>query len=414
MSKLHELFGIRERRYKLDGSRWPQLMGIELELEQVKNLREIAYWTQHQDNSLRDGVELVLDQPYAGMTLEAALDEYFGAGLHCNNTARTSTHIHINMTDATLDCLRTMTMIMYMIEDPLFTAVGEARKWAGYAMPLSDMEPQRLRQLLAASDLGVAVNQIAPGRNQERYYGFNTASMRKHGTVEFRYYPGGPTREELQNWMDLAVQVKKAGSEITPTQLIDRLVDPESVIEFLSEYFPDYWMNTLLRHVDANYMLTKFNEVAALAFEQEVLERREQLVFMTVPFISFVKRHLLGEAGRVYIDGIKTTFEVLSAGDWWYHFRHAEDLDGAVREDRPKPKKKGPFAYYGDAATDPFADVIRRANAQMPGREAIADGWAAAPVWEDVPPPQARPAPPPVDDDADNDDYIDEDHDDDE
>lgn len=391
MPKLNELFGMRERRYKPDGSRWPELLGIELELERVKNLREVAYWTQHQDGSLRDGIELVLDQPYAGITLEAALHEYYAARLECDNTARTSTHIHINMTDSTLDCLRSMTMIMYMIEDPLFSAVGESRKWAGYAMPLSDMEPRRLSQLLASNEMDVVVNNVAPGRNQERYYGFNTAAMRKHGTVEFRYYPGGPTREELENWMDLAVQVKKAGTALTPTQLTDRLVDADAVVEFLGEFFSDYWVNTLLRHVDAGYILTKFNEVAALAFEQELLERREALVFLTDPFLSYVKRHLLAEAGREYIDGIKTAFEVLSIGDWWYHLRRAEELDyAATGVARPKNSAKTKKFTIGGLDHDVYIGT-------EPARGAFIDPFGGAPpvrlerprpaVNWDVPPP---------------------------
>lgn len=370
MSKLCELFGMRERLYKPDGTRWPELLGIELELERVKNMREIAYWTRHEDGSLRDGVELVLDQPYASITLTAALDEFYSAHFVCDNTARTSTHIHINMTDATLGTLRSMTMIMYMIEDSLFTAVGEARKWAGYAMPLSDMEPQRLRQILACSDDNITANQIAPGRNQERYYGFNTASMRKHGTVEFRYYPGGPAREELEHWMDLAVQVKAAAKANTPEQLIERLVDAASVVDFLNEYLGDYWMGELLRHVDGTYMLSKFNDVAALAFEQEMMERREQLVFLSDPFIGFVKRHLLQDKGRAYIDGIKTAFEVLSVGDWWYHLRHAENLDYAgdgsddVAPTRKKPAAiKAPdtaaFRYTGAFGITPAAGPPR-------------------------------------------------------
>lgn len=340
MNSISELFGLRRRAFKRDNSRWQELIGVELELEGVDSPSDIPYWERKSDNSLRNGVEYVLDQPYAGPTLDHALDAYYDQEMQANNTQRTSTHIHINMTDATVDNVRNMTMIMYMIEDALFNVIGEGRKWAGYSMALSEMDPVRMRIGLASADYAVACSHLAPARNQERYYGFNTASLRRHGTVEFRYFPGGPTRPELENWLDLVVAVKAAAvSMATPEALISRLATPEDVTQFLSSYFSDYWIGALLRQTPPEYMLYKFNTVAALACDPELVEHRDNVLFLTPTFVKYIKAKFLEDAGRRYFDELIKEVSVISASEWYTYLSLARAKDNAPPTKAPKSKK---------------------------------------------------------------------------
>lgn len=355
---ISDIFGLRRRAFKRDGSRWQELIGVELELEGLRDSPDIPYWERKADNSLRSGVEYVLDQPYAGPSLEYALDSFYDERLVAENTQRTSTHIHINMTDATVDAVRSMTMIMYMIEDALFAVVGEGRKWAGYSMALSEMDPVRLRLSLSAADYVAAAAQLAPARNQERYYGFNTASLRRHGTVEFRYFPGGPSRAELENWLDLVVAVKRAAMDNPPDVLIDRINSTEDVVAFLSSYLSDYWLNSLLRAVNTDYMLYKFNTVAALACDPEVAEHRDNLVFLSPTFTNYVKRKFLKDEGRRYLDDVIKEVKVTTPADWYAYLDSARHRDNAPPLKSPKMTKK----FNADALSSVYENIVSSSN----------------------------------------------------
>lgn len=331
MTKISELLGIRERKFKADGSRWNELIGVELELENCDRTPSISYWEAKQDNSLRNGIEYVMAQPFAGPTLEAALDAFYDEGIRTDNSARTSTHIHLNMTDTTLDAVRSMTMIMYMIEDGLFNVIGESRKWAGYSMALSEMDPVRLRMAMSHSDPHTLLNNLAPTRNQDRYYGFNTASLRKHGTVEFRYFPGGPTRQELDSWIDLVCAVKRAAVTHTPTDLMNRLQSAYDVIQFLNDVLPPTWFASLTNAMPVSVMLDRFSQIAAVTAEPDLIEHRDNVVFLTPIFIGYVKKHVLGASGGEYMDAIAKHASVATGNDWYVY------LDSARARDNEKP-----------------------------------------------------------------------------
>lgn len=379
MTKISELLGVRERKFKRDGSRWQELVGVELELENVTST-SIPYWEAKADNSLRNGVEYVMAQPYAGPTLEAALDAFYDEKLKFNNSARCSTHIHLNMTDATLDCVRSMTMIMYMIEDGLFNIIGEGRKWAGYSMALSEMDPVRLRMAMSHSDPHTLLNNLAPTRNQDRYYGFNTASLRKHGTVEFRYFPGGPTRAELESWIDLICAVKAAGMTHTPQDLMNRLNFSSDVVHFLTDILPSFWTNALLTNMSASVMLDKFAQIAAVTADPDVVEHKDNLVFLTPTFLSYVKKHVVKKAGGEYLDLVAAQVKVVNGTDWFVY------LDAARAHDNEKPASpksktsKVKVETYAQAVS--FSELARTATASYasPSDLFSEDTWAATPT----------------------------------
>lgn len=370
MINISELFGLRVRKFKKDGSRWQELLGIELELENVSDVPALPYWEVKADNSLRNGIEYILDQPYAGPSLEYALDEFFESKLNFKNSTRTSTHVHLNMTDSTVSAVRSMLMIMYTIEDALFNVVGEGRKWAGYSMALSEMDPVRLRQALSADDPRMIANTLAPAKNQERYYGFNTASLRKHGTVEFRYFPGGPTRTELEEWLDLIVAVKAAATDNTPDQLMERIYSPDGMYAFLERYLPHPWVGRLLRETSPDYMYNKFNQVAALASDPEFIESKDNVIFMTASFLRAVKTKLPNEEARKFIDDVAKQAPAMVPGDW-YNFLEIARSKGGFSS--PKAKEEMVFKKIKTAPDYGFGDAGLRYRA-------LADPDFGAPV----------------------------------
>lgn len=365
MPKICDLIGKKEKVFKPDGSRWPDLVGIELELENVNNAQELPYWAVKQDNSLRNGIEYVLDQPYGGASLQAALDAYYQANLRFENTLRTSSHIHVNVLDTELDAVRVMAMFMYMIEDGFYNVIEADRKWSGYSMPLSEMNSYRLRQILSApypEQQGVIRGNLCPPRNQERYYGFNLAATAKYGTVEFRYFPGGPQRHELESWIDFCLAVKRLGVEIaTPVALIDRINNEKDVVDLLLDKLPGDWGKRIIEQCPPEQMLAKFNEVAALVTDY-VIERREPMVFLTTSLFKYVGKKLVNEEGLTYLEKLKP-LGVLNAGEWDYHLDKA--MAGVTSDDAKPLKTK--------------TNRIRTYDATPGG------------AWDDIPPPVWQP-----------------------
>lgn len=353
--KLQALYGFDSLSFKDDGHKWNEYCGIELEIENPSRQPDGLYWSRHADGSLRDGVEYVMTRPEGGKQLEAAIEEFYNFGIEFTNGPRTSTHIHVNVSNCTADELRAMVVAMYTIEDGLFTVIGERRKWAGYAMPLSEMDNKRLRSLMAATDFDELFHAISPARNQERYYGFNTC-VRKHGTVEFRYFPGGPTKTELCDWVDLVIGVRKAtGTSIETLMNIGN--NEEELRNWLTSFLPRSWFNRLVNAMGMDSMIQKFLEITAFLPEQEQVQRRAQLIFATKPLVTFIKKHLIKGAGQKILDDAVMTMNVFGLEDWNYWLSKAYTKD---REEVLAEKKK---AKAGEAQ-QAWADELLERNHQ--------------------------------------------------
>jgi hypothetical protein len=378
MTKLQELYGFQLKQYKGKAKFWDDLFGVELELENLSALPEIDAWNVKNDNSLRNGYEFILRVPLGGDELKAAIERFYSQKLRYTNGPRTSTHIHVNATDMTVDQLRTMIILMYTIEDALFLAIGEMRKWAGYAMPLRDMEPNRLREILSSNDLRTLMQNISTKRNQDRYYGFNI-SVQKHGTVEFRYFPGGPTKEELTAWVDLVHSIKKAAMNNALQGLANYAYASGDLVRFLRDILPEYWYTKLLGLTTPEQLLENFSEVAALCFGDEAPKRREPLVFASAPLMRYISKSLFGENAGSYLLDVCKTLPVMTLGDWSEHLHKAWDMEfqnsDAAKKNPVKPNKLAGYAAYNlrDYAQfgpdQRYEEVIQQVQQQVAQRE---------------------------------------------
>lgn len=266
------------------------LVGVELEMEDATILRVPAGWTAHADGSLRNGIELVFDGPKNGLEMYKTISSFYDAKIQFSAGPRTSTHVHVNMTDATLGQARAMLAAVYTIENALFAVVEEKRKWTGYCMPLAEMDPRKLRSIMTASTAH-EISAAFVGRNQDKYYGFNVQSLRKHGTVELRYFTGGPSKEELLSWIVFCNELKKMSYTVSTKDIlaIDTTMELE---DFLLEYFPT-WGPKLLRTGLLQSMLDSLNELASLVEEASAPEREDTLVFISPTLITYLENKLL-------------------------------------------------------------------------------------------------------------------------
>jgi hypothetical protein len=333
MSNLTDLYRMSELVYVAStaDTKWKDFFGIELEVEACNQRDPFDMWTVHNDGSLRDGTEFVLAKPLGGNSLDKAINNFYARGMNYTSGPRTSTHIHVNMRDASIDNLRSMTMMIYFLEDAIFNSVGESRKWSGYSVGLNEMELHRLKSIMSSNDMKVLYGAISPTRNQERYYGFNTAAFRKHGTVEFRYFPGGPSKRELETWVDLVSAIKTIGMKYSPEQLILQIADEESLLRFLDNNFSPYWVQEFTRHDTMASLMDKFNTICALSNDPDELVRRDDIVFINGTFLSFVIKNVLKEEGCKYILPVAHKLGVTSLGEWGYYLEEALQRDISSR-----------------------------------------------------------------------------------
>lgn len=348
-------------------SNFPYLMGVELELERVKNPapHAPAGWEQHDDQSLRNGVEYVTAGPMSGLALKRAIATFYAAGITWANSPRTSTHIHVNASDMTVDQVRTMFTLSYILEDALFQIIGAGRKFSGYCMPLFEMPPHRIKSILCSESTG-NFNAAMGGPNVDKYYGFNINSIRKHGTVEFRYFYGGPSKEELNSWLAYCTSIKRAAKNISLADLF-ALPTPEALGDFITTFFGD-WSDRIIGVVGIQSLYDNLQSLSVLFPDPDRLVRDDALVFVTSDLLKAVSRCYFSESPeRANAFVAKASKLQVMSRDTWYALH---------REIR------------GMSAKSQGSEYRRMVDA---ARQQIAEGARARPLQYDeipVPPPQ--------------------------
>ena len=267
-------------------------IGIELELENVSYNNSTTTipegWTTHEDGSLRNGIEYVTTEPMMGQGAATCIDNYYAARIEALPTARTSTHIHVNVTDVTIGDVRAMYAISYMMETGLFDAIGAPRKFCGYCMPLYEMNSTRAKNILADDSLDEFMSAIQ-GPNNEKYYGFNVNSVSRHGTVEFRYFPGAPTKDTLLDWIDYCVSVKSAAMATSLEEL--RAMESETELEqWLRHFFPK-WADRLINSAGLPNMFSALMSILSIIPEERpIYQLQDKLVYMKPSLFSWMAR----------------------------------------------------------------------------------------------------------------------------
>jgi hypothetical protein len=366
--------------------KWPEFMGIELELEGIRadEAPSIGGWVIHDDGSLRGGVEYVTAGPFSGPDLEKAIDHFYDRKLIYTKGPRTSTHIHLNMTESTDTILRSMFVLMYMIEDGIYNAVEENRKWAGYSVALSEMGTDRIRGILNPGfNATQFVNSVSPNRNAERYYGFNTI-LRRHGTVEFRYFPGGPTKEELHKWLDLVVLVKKIATKYTVDDYIAKLETPDAIMKFMTEEFGE-WGYTLTNAFSPDRMLDRLHEVLPLYSDVDTRMNFQKVYALNPLYVALVKKHALRDSEKAIamIEPYIAVSKVHAANEWQMYLEEAiqhvpnsaRPRQTSGRSGRPGPLPRSRIRRVDEDDDDEY----------HPEYEEEESGW------EDIPPPTMDP-----------------------
>lgn len=374
---LHGGLGIKDKPSDKD-HRFPYRMGMELELERVRKQPDdgIRGWTTHIDESLRDGIEYVTDTPISGGAVVTAVNSFYAAGMSYTGGPRTSTHIHVNMGNDTVEQLRVMFMLSYCLEDAMFQMLSMKRKYCGYCMPLSEMPAWRIRNFLGATD-AVNMLQAMGGNNADKYYGFNVNSVRKHGTVEFRYFPGAPTKEELLSWLDYCTQIKRAGLSVTIEGLID-FGNAEVFAAWICRMLPE-WGARLVAAVGADSIYSSLQDVLGmLPLDQP--QREESIVFVGPVILNLVNKLELPE--QMQFDWFKSQAEairIMTTGDWGMLLQKARRLKPPIIK-KAEDKVRIDYEQAEPARANELANEWRIFDEPMPARPARDDALLAAQV----------------------------------
>ena len=303
--------------------RFPYLLGVELELEHVYGpLRDAAPrgWVTHVDESLRnDGLEFVFRQPYAGNDALAVVDNFYNVNDHTyTRGARTSTHIHVDASQLTVGAMRAIVGLSYILEDALFASVADARRWCGYCMPLTEMSPSRMRTLLMSEDAAsFSLYGLRSRANADKYYGLNVTSLLKHGTLEYRYFPGGPTKDQLLEWMDYCTELTSAGRVLEDYDAITALGTYDEFAALVRRLFPTWAARLLAGNTDK--MMERLFDLQALTTAPyvEKQKRADPLIYVTPQLIGLAVR-MFGrdKATRDHIAASMRGLEVMSRAEW--------------------------------------------------------------------------------------------------
>lgn len=226
--KLNDLFRTPSPRSQPQGKSWCMFdtcVGIEIELEGLPNghdLFEASYvWRTEGDGSLRNyGVELVSRGPVGGARLEQAISELtdFLEDYTPEYSERCSTHVHVDVTDLTLDQLNTFLGCAIIMEPVLFRLHGQGREFNGFCCPVftnSNLMDNYIKLF------------TQPKRNYNnlefiKYAGISLYRLRDLGTVEFRMFNAIKDPHELQCIVELLAGIKSFSKTVqSPDGLID-------------------------------------------------------------------------------------------------------------------------------------------------------------------------------------------------
>lgn len=194
------------------------LVGIEVELEKYSDVGNHVYWRAEHDGSLREGgVEFVLRQPLTGLDLEKSIKELYADVLSKEyaTSPRTSTHVHIDARDMSVEHLRAMVFIYTMFERMIYDKVAPEREDSFYCTPLYNSVKHRRIFSKALEQLEFTA---CP-----KYSGLNLKSLVRYGSVEFRMYEGLTNSKDLTKWVKMLMRLKSGTKQYENVPLADVL-----------------------------------------------------------------------------------------------------------------------------------------------------------------------------------------------
>lgn len=162
-------------------------VGVEVEVEDCPNPPDLSpFWEMHHDGSLRNsGIEYVFSSPLAGAEIVKAVHMFDHAMVATKPDLswRTSTHVHVDLRDMTVNQVKKLILAYLLFEDLLILCQGKHREDSNFCPAVSYAQFQlEVINGLLRSDPEVW-HRASVG---EKYSAINLKAMVTHGTIEFR------------------------------------------------------------------------------------------------------------------------------------------------------------------------------------------------------------------------------------
>lgn len=212
------------------------MVGIEIEVENITNsLHPQAYWDVKADGSLRNnGVELV-SVPLQIKQVQLALEHVYNV-LTANNkpdfSNRTSVHIHVNCRDLTQNQIYNFILLYALFEKHFYSLAGNKRMNSIFCVPLF-----RTNQLNVLDNV---VYGLSP--NWHKYCGINLLPLYQnqvtqgYGTIEFRHLYGTSNQQEILEWINDILCLRKYACEISKDDLLKNIKEMNTTSSYISLY----------------------------------------------------------------------------------------------------------------------------------------------------------------------------------
>lgn len=199
-------------------------VGVEIEAEgnHLPDLMATAakFWKAMPEGSLRNGIEYVLRSPMSLEGLQKALHEWDEIVVKSNSefydSIRTSTHVHVNVRQYTVRQTLIAIMACWLVESVLVETQGPTR--VGNLFCLRTEDAENLAKTLIHE---IETDQLfsTSTNNNNRYAAVNLASLAKFGSLEFRFFKGMYTGEEIY------AATKSCHDLVTKAVKIDSITD---------------------------------------------------------------------------------------------------------------------------------------------------------------------------------------------
>ena len=240
MTTVKELFGLPQviaRDMKTAADRQPPdptlIYGIELEIECASpDWGDQTGWSATEDGSLRnDGWEFI-SNPATFNTLVHRINRFFtniegfNPAVYNHYTERTSTHVHTNCQDLTLEQLSTILLLYQVTEDLLFKFVGEDRADNIFCVPWS----QTQITYRTVSNIKQFISTTSIDRN--KYTALNLVRLRDIGTIEWRHMPGHSDVFKIEQWLRIIGHYYRIARLHTLQEVQDKLINLNSSSQY--------------------------------------------------------------------------------------------------------------------------------------------------------------------------------------
>lgn len=243
---------IGERKQRIFAPKGAHSVGIEIEIEQanIPSLpKRFDMWKITQDDSLRDGQELVTALPVWKVNLEEAYEQFDAIIATAQQPPacswRCSTHVHLDIRDLTVTELKAV-MIAVCFTDTLITKAN-GREGSNFCVPYRSAHP---------------VHQAF-----QKYSSAGLFRLKDLGTIEFRMFKSVSTSAELRGIVDTVHAYRAIADNPDPlfravqSKSISAVQQALSMVLFGSPFTQEYITEELTKGFAAAVVLMKSEDL---------------------------------------------------------------------------------------------------------------------------------------------------------